>query len=301
MNIPILIFILIPTSNAFCEAYWRSNISTSYGSSENLSEPVNAISSLTYTMFGLVGIFMKNYTNMYYLLMNMFIILGLSSFFHHYYYYDAAWAYAADLICTYFLSCFSLFYIICDNEYFKYKIINKLCSLLIITNYISILVCYKIGFSNVILIKTIIYGIIASQSIICIYFLIIKSSIKYRILISSLWNFGLGTTGYNLWLYDIECTNWAQHTQFNGHMIWHITIAWTLFNTLNVTNVCRYTFNEIKFTWKPLIKCAPWFLYVIVLSKEKSNITDNYTNIEVGEIKHLLDKTKNHRRVNTYG
>jgi len=233
--------------------------------------------------------------------MNLFILVGLSSFFHHFYYYNADWAYAADLISTYLLTSFSLFYITCENEYFKHKFISKVCNLLNIINHVSILVCYKLGYSNMLFLKIIIYGIIVTQSMICIYFLYIKSIIKYRILLASIWNFGLGALGYNLWLYDMQCTEWSVQNRFNGHMIWHISIAWTLFNTINITNVCRYTFNEIKFTWNPLFKCMPWFLYLIVLSKEKSNVADNYTNIEIGEMKLLIEKNPGHRRVSTYG
>ena len=295
----IIILIFIPKCIASCEAYWRSNNSMTYGTSIGLSEPSNAISSLVYTAFGLVGICLNNFTNTYYLLMNLLILLGLSSFLHHWYYYDAEWAYIADLISTYLVLCFSLYYITCDNEYFKYKIITKFFNLLNVINYMVIMVCYKLQYSNIIIVKITIYGIIGTQGMICIYFLYIKSCIKYKILLGSLWNFGLGTLGYNLWIFDKECPKWSWYNILNGHMIWHICIAWALFNTINITNICRYTFNEIKFTWKPLFRRIPWFLYIIVLSKEKSNIKDNYTNIESGEINFLINKKKNHRRVNT--
>ena len=81
MNI-IILFVTIPTSDAFCEAYWRSNISSAYSSSVGLSEPINAISSLSYTVFGLIGIIMNNYTNMYYLIMNLSILTGVGSLVH---------------------------------------------------------------------------------------------------------------------------------------------------------------------------------------------------------------------------
>ena len=298
----IIILIFLPSCNAFCEAYWRSNISSEYSSSPNLSEPENAISALTYSIFGLIGMLLNNYSNMYYLLMSLFIILGISSFLHHYYYANAHWALIADLMCTYFLTSFSFLYIICDNEYFKCRAINKILIFLIITNHIIIQICNRTEYSNKIFVDSVIYGIFLSQLFVVAYFFYIKSRIKYRIVMSVLWNFGIGTMGYALWIYDIECTEWSRKNKFNGHMIWHINIAWALFNTINITNVSRYTFNKIKFRWIPAIKCAPWFLFIIVLSKEKSNITDSYTDIELGDAKFLLEKKNtNHRRVNTYG
>ena len=297
----IILLIFIPISNAFCEAYWRSNVSADYASSNNLSEPINAITSLSYTCFGLIGIIMNNYTNMYYLVMNLSILTGIGSFLHHYYYYNADWAYAADIVSMNLLATFTLLYITSDNEYFKYKFINKIINLIIITLGVTLLICYKIYYIWVPFFNYTVYGIITTQGIICLYFFYIKSKIKYRILISLIWNGCLLTFGYSMWLLDNECPDWVRYQKYNGHSAWHICVSWALFNTINVTNVSRYTFNEIKFTWNPLFKHIPWFLYIIVLSKEKSNITDSYTNIEFGEMKLLIDKDKNHRRVSTYG
>ena len=277
-----IIFFLIPSCNGFCEAYWRSNISAAYSSSENLSEPDNAISSLTYTLFGLIGLFLNNYSSMYYFLMNIFIMLGLMSFLHHYYYYDADWAYEGDLFFSYMLLSISLVYIICDNEYFKYKIVNNILGLTVITNYMLIEISDKSDkIDRIVYINVIVYGIFISQGLIVVYFFIINSNMKYRMLLCSLWNFGLGTLGYNLWLYDRECTKWALENKFNGHMIWHISLAWSLFNTINVTNVSRYSFNKVKFIWKPLFKCCPWFLHIIILNNNNNN---NNNNIEVNKI-----------------
>jgi hypothetical protein len=298
MNI-IILFVTIPTSDAFCEAYWRSNISSVYSSSIGLSEPVNAISSLSYTVFGLIGIIMNNYTNMYYLIMNLSILTGVGSFFHHYYYAYTSWAYAADIIAMNVLSTFTLLYIISDNEYFKYKIVNKLLNLIIITTGIVMLVSYKINYSGIPFFRYTAYGIIVTQGILCIYFWYIKSKIKYQILKAIIWNSCLLTFGYNMWLLSNECPDWVLRNRFYSHTAWHICISWALFNTINVTNYCRYTFNEIKLTWKPLIKYIPWFLFVIVLSEEKSNTVDNYTNIELGEMKLLIEKRGGHRRVFT--
>ena len=77
---------LVPTCQAFCEAYnaINNNETYHYNNNTNVSEPVNAVTSLTYTIFGLVGIALRYNTTMYYLLMNLFILMGISSFLHHY-------------------------------------------------------------------------------------------------------------------------------------------------------------------------------------------------------------------------
>lgn len=74
------LFLLVPKCYACCEAYWISNISGTYSSSDNLSEPMNAVSSLSYSVFGLVGIILKHNTTVYYLLMNLQILMGIASF-----------------------------------------------------------------------------------------------------------------------------------------------------------------------------------------------------------------------------
>ena len=208
---------------------------------------------------------------------------------------------------------------------FKYKFITNLFGLLFLVNYMLINNSYTINMSREIFIKIVIYGILVSQGFILIYFFKIKSKIKYKILLSLLWNFGLATLGYNLWLYDKECNNWALENKFNGHMIWHITICWSLFNTINITNVCKYTFNNIDFIWKPLIKKCPWFLYLIIINKNEYNnkindineidklyeitnikIDPSYDNIKINDINNefnlLINKKTNskHRRVKTY-
>lgn len=294
----LILCLLVPSCSGFCEAYWRSNISSAYGSSYNLSEPGNAYSSLTYTIFGFIGLSLKNYTNLYYFLMNLFIINGFTSFFHHYYYSNADWAYRADLITMTTLTSISLLYIVCDNEYFRFTIINRLCNLVCTINCISLLVWE--GIEGWVLLKINMGALILSQIIICLYFFYIKSDIKYLILLSSIWNGILFSLGVIFWHIDVSCNKWLIQNRFNGHVLWHITVAWSLFNIISITNICRYNYNNIKFKWKPLFTCIPWFFYIILLSKNKSNIRNNYTCINLEEIK-LVGNAKNHRRIRTFG
>jgi len=300
---PIILLVIIQKGSAFCETSWISNISTVYGSNENLTELSNAFSSLTYTGFGLVGVIMKNHSSTYYFLMNLFILMGFGSFFHHYYISinPTEWTYASDIISMYLLSSFSLFYILSDNEYDKFRKCSNALSFLNTLSCIGMLVFYHIGTGpRNILLQVQMSAIIFSQVCICSYFFYINSIIKYRIFYSCLWNGALFAFGASMWHIDNSCSNWAIVNKFNGHTIWHITVSWALFNAINITNVCRYSFNEVKFTWRPLFSRLPGFLYVINVGTEKTNLRNTYTNINLEEVK-LIGGSGYHRRTNTYG
>ncbi len=297
----LLYFVLILPTDAFCEAYWKSNHSSSYSSSPNLSEPVNAYSSLAFSIFGLMGISLRNNSEIYYLVMYLSFILGLSSFCHHYFYSDADWAYAADIISMDLTASMTLYYITSNHNYFKNKTINKLIGLSNIVLMLSILVGYKINYDIKFLIRLTIYLIIITQALICLYFLIKNKNFRCLIISSSIWNAFLISFGYSMWEIDHECPEWMHYNRFNGHAIWHVTIAWALFSTLNITNVCRYSFINRKIIWKPLFSRIPWFLFIIILPKERISIKDSSTSIEISEFKLLLDNSREHRRVKTFG
>jgi hypothetical protein len=297
----IIVLAIIRESTSFCEAQWSSNISAAYGSSKNLTEPANAISSLTYTAFGLAGIIMKNHSATYYFLMNLFILMGFGSFFHHLFYINSTWAYASDVISMYLLSSFSLFYILSDNGYGKFRRCTNALSFFNTLGCVGMLVFYQIGSGpRNILLQVQMGSIIFSQCCIVFYFFNINSIIRYRIFYSSLWNGALFACGASMWHFDNSCPDWAIVNKFNGHVIWHITVAWALFNAINITNVCRYSFNEVKFTWRPIISKLPGFLYVIDIGTEKTNLRNTYTNINLEEVK-LIGGFGYHRRTNTYG
>ena len=297
----ILFLALVPECLSFCEAAWSSNISAAYGSSENLTETANAISSLSYSIFGLIGIVLKHHSPLYYLVMQSFILLGLGSFLHHYYYTQADWAYAADISTMYLVSSFSLFYILADNEYEKFRRCLNFFGFLNTIGYTTQIIFYKVGdvTRNTIL-QVQMGAIIFTQCCICLYFLYINSPIKYKILFSSLWNGALFSLGGAMWHLDNSCPDWVVASRFNGHVIWHIVVAWSLFNAINITNVCRYTYNEVKYTWIPLFPRLPGFLYVIDVGTEKTNLRNTYTNINLEEVK-LFGSSGYHRRINTYG
>ena len=140
----ILFFLQISYVYSSCEAYWLSNISSEYASSIGLSEPGNAISSLSYTIFGFAGLLTTNNSIFYHFIMNLFIILGLFSFLHHYYYYNAKWAYSGDIVSMVVLAPMSLLYIACNNIC-KYIFINKIFNFIITLIFLVMLIFYELS------------------------------------------------------------------------------------------------------------------------------------------------------------
>jgi hypothetical protein len=316
MNKLLLILPLINYCNASCEALWRSNISSAYSSSSELSEPVNAITSLSYTLFGIIGLLLKNYSIFYYCLMFLFILSGLSSSLHHYYYSDADWAYASDIIAMNSLASFSVFYILCDNEYYKYKTNSKIFDyfmtfIYIILNFITILfyfvslISYKVNNHHWrTFLKLMIGIIVASQFLICGCHLIYNSKVKYVILKSSLWGSILFSTGITMFYVDHSCPSWSWYNKFNCHSLWHVLVSWSLFNTINVTNISKYTYQGDEIKYKSLIKYFPWFLYTVTVNPcnhlTQVYTVDSYTNTynTSNETKFFL---KSHRRSKSEG
>ena len=292
------VLILLPVIESFCELKWtnRSDIQAP-------GELMNTITSLSYTLFGIIGLFTNNNSCVYYLLMNLFILAGLSSSFHHYYYVLGSWSHTADIICMYLLAVFSLFYIVCDNEYSINRYIKRICSFLIINTAVALHITFHLGYSEMYtLFKLTIGEILATQLLLCSYHIYINSDIKKLFILTSLWNLTLFIIAIIMWYIDDLCSEWVYTSRFNAHSIWHIAISWSLFNTISLTNLSRYKYNKVKTIWKPLFSCIPGFLYLILITNEKSNIRHNSTDIKLEEIKLLSPNEKhNHRRVNTFG
>jgi hypothetical protein len=296
-----LIIFFLPTINSFCEAQW-SNISNE----NDPRELINAITSLSYTAFGCIGLMCRNATSLYYLVMNLFILTGLSSFLHHYYYTIGSWTHVADIICMYLLTVFSLFYIVCDNEYAISRYIKISFNLLITFSNVTLITMFHINHQERYNIFKIIIGeILTTQIMLCLYFIYINFHIKRLVILTFAWNSILFTLGIIMWHLDTECTSWIQKSRFNGHSIWHISISWSLFNSIAITNLARYNYNKIKTIWKPLFSCMPGFLYIILITNERSNTKHNGTSIDVEEIKLLVHNNNNHhhhhRRIKSSG
>ena len=88
---------------AYCESQWlnisNNNPNNSSNYIEYLPEMGNAISSFIYTVFGFAGMIPKYQTSMYYLIMNLFIIMGIGSFLHHFFYNNVEWGLGCRCYC----------------------------------------------------------------------------------------------------------------------------------------------------------------------------------------------------------
>ena len=77
----ICISLFFSKSTGYCEVDWAPNYTIIY----NISNPAeiheigNAVSSLVYCGFGLTGLMLENYSTMYYLVMNLFILQCITS------------------------------------------------------------------------------------------------------------------------------------------------------------------------------------------------------------------------------
>ena len=304
--LPLILIALIKKSNCLCEATWLthnqsnlSNFSNPNINLDNKSELGNAISSLIYTVFGIIGMTLKNYTALYHLLMNSFIILGVGSFLHHYYYNLSGWAHDADIISMEFITSFSLLYIIYNNIAYKYQLFHKISNLLIISNCLIMIIYNRIdGGKRTLLMQILIGFMILSQMKICIHIFIINYVIRYKILLTQLYAGFLFTLAIIMWYMDKDCPSWSIN-KFNAHIIWHIGTSWSLFNMINISTIYYCIINDTKFVWVSLFNRAPWFLFIVKLKNEKTNLINNSTNIEQGELRLLIDKS--HRRTRTVG
>ena len=294
----ICISLFFSESTGYCEVDWAPNYTIIY----NISNPAeiheigNAVSSLVYCGFGLTGLMLENYSTMYYLVMNLFILQGITSCLFHYNIYSVMW-HAADVICMELLAGFSLLYIVCYTQYqYQYSqcktcgYIRKCVNLIIVTLSVSMLVLFKIDYEErTLLLEIAIGGIVLTQALICVYFFYIQYTFRFRILFSSLLNGVIFSFGVTMWHIDIVCPQWMWN-RFNGHSFWHICLAWALFNVINITNIFQYNYihSHRVIIWRPLFKCAPILLYVILIT-QKSNIKNNY-NVELKHIKLLSNK-----------
>ena len=98
--------------------------------------------------------------------------------------------------------------------------------------------------------------------------------------------------------------------KLNGHVLWHIFVAWSLFITINISCLFHATIEKIDYSWNPIIKKFPWFLFLIVLipnnlehtkkiTSSKESNTNKYFDLEMRDI--IIYPNKCHKRSKTVG
>ena len=293
-----MLYVLVfPFINTYCEETWILNTTSISNINSNITytpELGNAISSLTYTCFGIVGLIPKYQSPLYYVIMNLFILTGIGSFLHHYFYPNIKWAWASDVIAMEIIAPFSLFYIICDayNPF-----INKFLGFICISSCFTMLIFFKIN--NDIrgdIFRGIIISIVASQIPICYYFFSHNFTIRYKILKSQIFSgliFGLGVGG---WYLDMSCPRWLWY--INTHALWHILVAWALFNTINISCAFHAIIKNIDYSWKSPFSKTDWLLFIVILKKDLPK--NKYYELELSKII-TISNNKCHKRSSTIG
>lgn len=96
-----------------------------------------------------------------------------------------------------------------------------------------------------------------------------------------------------MWYLDSICSSWFQN-YITPHFFWHIGGALSLFNVIQISQVCRAQNNYLQYNWKPLFFKFPWLFFIIQINNKKSNVKNNYRHIRLEEVKLL--GTNYHRR-----
>jgi hypothetical protein len=261
-----------PSIYAYCEALWVSNISSAYSSSPGLSEVGNAISSLSFTLFGISGLLMHYHSNIWYINMNLCIWLGITSFLHHWYFSNNDWAMYADVTTLQLLIPLSLYQIISVIKKIWWKLYITM-SIIITLALVTTMTIYRtmIGPRYEILFSSI-GCIISTQIPICIYFFKEKKDERWDVLKSLVWAGLLFIMATTLWFVDKDCPKWMRGV-LNGHAFWHIGVAWSLFSTLNISNLLYARLNNRDIRWISPFKRAKWFLFIIKIIPSKIHIS----------------------------
>ena len=290
---------IIGITNASCESDNFDNLTNSSFLKSNKSEPYNAVSSLIYCVFGSLGYLNKNNHSTYYIIMHLSIITGISSFLHHYFYIDSyKWAYDSDILSLIILISFS-------NIYFNYQLfslrfwyLREIINLLILINMLSMLVLNNFNKTiRTYLVQSNIIYIFLTQIYFNFYFYIFNLPNKLLILKSTILNLLIFGLSAFMWYLDSICPSWFQN-YITPHFFWHIGGAWSLFNVIQIGQVCRAQNNYLQYDWKPLLFRFPWLFFIIQINNKKSNVKNNYTHISLEEV-NLLGNN-NHRRSISY-
>ena len=314
-----IILYTIPSINAFCESRINNSIilqntyNISIISYEFKTEIGNSLSSLVYSGIGLYGIFINNHSFNYYVLMNIFIFMGLSSSLHHFFYSNNVWAYYADILCIELIISYSL---LCSIEYVV-KNYTHLFTSLILFNFLTMLVANNIDIGlRTSIIKINMGFIVGIQSFINLHIVYEKNKYYGVILlkhnISNAILFGLSI----LVFYSDDYCNEETLKIINPHSLWHIFSAFALNNTINTTIIYYCLINNIQYKIKKLTNIRSlniinifykYLLLNVELDNNKyknkiiKNTKNSATSINMEDVRLLNMENGFHRRIRSYG
>tara|TARA_X000000950_G_C13439254_1_gene467306 strand:- start:275 stop:562 length:288 start_codon:yes stop_codon:yes gene_type:complete len=93
------------------------------------------------------------------------------------------------------------------------------------------------------------------------------------------------------------------HNKFNAHAIWHITVSWAAFNTVNLSNqyLCIKD-NKVYKIVEPF-RLLNSVLFRINITNKRADLDDQATMIDLEQLMLLDDtisKQRHHRRVQSH-
>ena len=315
-----LLLINLPIYNTFCESKLK-NDTIMIDNKEIPVELGNSISSLAYSAFGICGLFIKNHSFNYYVLMNIFILMGISSTIHHYYFTTNSWAYLADIACVELIISYSLIFLVNTNKFgyivfknaspIKYKNLQNFIIFIILSNYLTMVIanCKNIILRNL-FIKINMGFIITNQLYSCVYIYNYHNKYFKTIIKYNLFNGIYFSLSIFFWFLDNLCYPEIFFI-LNSHALWHVFSAHALFNTINTSIIHNCIDNNLEFDLKPLIKKLPYFLFIVKKYNRKSNIKNSSTNVNLEDVRIINNRSMSnnfidnynfiHRRIRSYG
>ncbi len=308
-----LLFILNTEINAFCES--RINNSIVLQNSYNISiignefktEIGNSLSSLAYSVIGLYGNFNINHNYNYYVLNNIFILMGLSSALHHFFYTNNSWAYYSDIICVELIISYTLlvqiYYIIKSKLYF----INA--SIFVLTNFLAMVVSNNVDLNLRTQIIKFNMGYIIGVQIFTNLHIIYAKNKHYGLIllkhnISNGILFGLSI----IFFYNDDYCNEESIYWLNPHSLWHIFSALALNNCFQSTLIYYCLLNNIKYKIRKLTNIcslnfcnniSKYLLLNVLLDNNKYK--NSSTSINLEDVRLLKIEEGFHRRIRSYG
>jgi hypothetical protein len=318
-NFLFLFLYTIPYSNAFCESRINNSIvlqntyNISIIGNEFKTEIGNSLSSLIYSGVGFYGIFINNHDFNYYVLMNIFILMGLSSALHHFLYTNNSWAYYSDILCVELIISYFLFCII----HYVIKKHKHLFSFLILINLLTMMVSNTINTDlRTELIKVNMGVIIVNQTFINLHIIYVKNKHYGLILlkhnISNIILFSLSI----IFFYNDDYCNEKTFTMLNPHSLWHVFSALALYNSLHTTIIYYCLINNVKYKILNLTnirylyfidKFSKYLLLNVELDNNKyknkiiKNTKNSATSINIEDVRLLNMENGFHRRIRSYG
>jgi hypothetical protein len=307
----ILNILYIPICNAFCESTMITNMindkNVSISTTRNNKYKIelgNSISSIVYGLLGINGLFIKNNSVHFYITMNLFILMGISSTLHHYFYTNNSWAYIADINCVEILLVYSSIYILNNNSFKYFKNTEKFLVFVILSNYIAMIVFNTINIHlRTLLVKGNMSFIILNQ--ICDNLYVYKVDKKYFCILfkHNISNGILFALSITFWYVDLICNKNIQQI-INSHALWHVFSGFALYNTINTSIIYYAIINNIEYKINTLFNVGfmRYILLNVELSTKKSNIKNCATSINMEDARLIdIDINTYHRRIRSYG